>query len=61
MLHFLKTYLYPLQVILQFSENFWQGKVKGDDFFGRVPQDASQRGLFNLFYTVPAKKVKSDF
>ncbi|PVD32420.1 hypothetical protein C0Q70_07854 [Pomacea canaliculata] len=44
------------KVILQFSENFWQGKVKGDDFFGRVPQDASQRGLFNLFYTVPAKK-----
>ncbi|KAK7092117.1 hypothetical protein V1264_009717 [Littorina saxatilis] len=43
------------KVILQFNENFWRKKTKGDDFFGHVPSSEATRGLFNLFYTVTCR------
>ncbi|KAL8581082.1 hypothetical protein ACOMHN_012733 [Nucella lapillus] len=42
------------KVILQFKENFWRHKTKGDNLFGVVPTSEDSRGLFNLFYTLPS-------
>ncbi|XP_076457291.1 lysine-specific histone demethylase 2-like isoform X2 [Babylonia areolata] len=46
------------KVILQFDQNFWRQKTKGDDLFGIVPSSEATRGLFNLFYTVTCRPNK---
>lgn len=38
------------QIALQFPYRFWDSKIQGADFFGHVPPNSSQRGLFSVFY-----------
>nr|XP_017207893.2 lysine-specific histone demethylase 1B-like [Danio rerio] len=38
------------KVALQFSRRFWDSKVQGADYFGRVPPCPEKRGLFSVFY-----------
>ncbi|XP_013396909.1 lysine-specific histone demethylase 1B-like, partial [Lingula anatina] len=43
------------KIALQFPERFWQNKAKRAGFFGHVPSDESQRGLFSMFYDLTPK------
>uniref|UniRef100_A0A8C9ETN3 Lysine demethylase 1B n=1 Tax=Pavo cristatus TaxID=9049 RepID=A0A8C9ETN3_PAVCR len=38
------------KIALQFPYRFWDSKIQGADFFGHVPPNSSQRGLFSVFY-----------
>ncbi|KAK6167988.1 hypothetical protein SNE40_021901 [Patella caerulea] len=40
------------KVALQFNKKFWKSKTDEDDFFGHVPAEEKQRGLFNVFYDI---------
>ena len=41
--------------MLQFPWRFWDAKVKGSDFFGHVPENAGERGMFAVFYDMALK------
>ena len=60
--YFRMTLMFPVvsvsQVMLQFPWRFWDAKVKGSDFFGHVPENASERGMFAVFYDMALKVMK---
>ncbi|KAK2192337.1 hypothetical protein NP493_33g03006 [Ridgeia piscesae] len=43
------------KVALQFPHRFWDAKVEGADFFGHVPENANERGMFAVFYDMALK------
>uniref|UniRef100_A0A9J8CMT6 [histone-H3]-N(6),N(6)-dimethyl-L-lysine(4) FAD-dependent demethylase n=1 Tax=Cyprinus carpio carpio TaxID=630221 RepID=A0A9J8CMT6_CYPCA len=38
------------KVALQFPTRFWDSKIQGADYFGRIPPCPEKRGLFSVFY-----------
>ncbi|XP_074003051.1 lysine-specific histone demethylase 2 isoform X6 [Numenius arquata] len=47
------------KIALQFPYRFWDSKIQGADFFGHVPPNSSQRGLFSVFYDMDPEGKQS--
>uniref|UniRef100_A0A8C3TNW8 Lysine demethylase 1B n=1 Tax=Catharus ustulatus TaxID=91951 RepID=A0A8C3TNW8_CATUS len=47
------------KIALQFPYRFWDSKIQGADFFGHVPPNCSQRGLFSVFYDMDPEGKES--
>ncbi|NWQ66414.1 KDM1B demethylase, partial [Neopipo cinnamomea] len=47
------------KIALQFPYRFWDSKIQGADFFGHVPPNSSQRGLFSVFYDMDPEGKES--
>ncbi|XP_054237763.1 lysine-specific histone demethylase 2 isoform X2 [Indicator indicator] len=47
------------KIALQFPYRFWDSKIQGADFFGHVPPNSSQRGLFSVFYDMDPENKQS--
>ncbi|XP_074755836.1 lysine-specific histone demethylase 2 isoform X1 [Athene noctua] len=47
------------KIALQFPYRFWDSKIQGADFFGHVPPNSSQRGLFSVFYDMDTEGKQS--
>ncbi|XP_010179934.1 PREDICTED: lysine-specific histone demethylase 1B isoform X2 [Mesitornis unicolor] len=47
------------KIALQFPYRFWDSKIQGADFFGHVPPNSSQRGLFSVFYDMDPESKQS--
>ncbi|XP_070534432.1 lysine-specific histone demethylase 2-like [Ptychodera flava] len=43
------------KVALKFPRRFWDKRVQGADFFGHIPSDAKEKGLFGIFYDMTPK------
>nr|XP_010299708.1 PREDICTED: lysine-specific histone demethylase 1B isoform X2 [Balearica regulorum gibbericeps] len=47
------------KIALQFPYRFWDSKIQGADFFGHIPPNSSQRGLFSVFYDMDPEGKQS--
>uniref|UniRef100_A0A674H805 [histone-H3]-N(6),N(6)-dimethyl-L-lysine(4) FAD-dependent demethylase n=1 Tax=Taeniopygia guttata TaxID=59729 RepID=A0A674H805_TAEGU len=47
------------KIALQFPYRFWDSKIQGADFFGHVPPNSTQRGLFSVFYDMDPEGKES--
>ncbi|XP_010114831.1 PREDICTED: lysine-specific histone demethylase 1B isoform X2 [Chlamydotis macqueenii] len=47
------------KIALEFPYRFWDSKIQGADFFGHVPPNSSQRGLFSVFYDMDPESKQS--
>ncbi|XP_077989973.1 lysine-specific histone demethylase 2-like [Glandiceps talaboti] len=43
------------KVALKFPRRFWDKRVQGADFFGHIPTDKEEKGLFGIFYDMTPK------
>lgn len=46
---------FGFQIALQFPYRFWDSKVQGADYFGRIPPSPEKRGMFSVFYDMRPK------
>lgn len=44
-----------IKVAVRFPTRFWHEKINQADYFGYVPENVEEKGIFNVFYDLSSK------